>query len=161
MSHAFESAVRVVIAREGGATITNDPVDRGGLTKYGISQRAYPDLDIANLTEDQAIAIYKRDYWDALRLSEISHTGVAAAIFDTAVNMGSGTAAKMAQGLAGVPVDGKIGPVSITAINRTDGTIFLPMFVLARIERRSEICTRDPKQKRFLHGWIKRDLELL
>lgn len=161
MNHAFDNAVRQVIAREGGSKLTNDPNDRGGLTKYGISKRAYPDLDIQNLTETQAIGIYKRDYWDALKLDDVRDPLIAAAIFDTAVNMGATTAARLAQSLAGAPVDGKIGPVSIAGINRSEPMIFLPMFVIARIERYSDICSRDPSQKKFLHGWIRRALELL
>lgn len=161
MSHSFENAIRIIFAREGGATVTNDSSDRGGLTKYGISQRSYPDIDIENLTEPQAKAIYKRDYWDRLKLDDVIHVDIAAAIFDTAVNMGPGTAAKLAQSLAGVPADGKIGPISLAAINRSEPMIFLPLFVLARIERRADICTKDPSQKKFLLGWINRDLELL
>lgn len=161
MNHAFDNAVRQVIAREGGSKLTNDPNDRGGLTKYGISKRAYPDLDIQNLTEAQATSIYKRDYWDVLNLDDVRDPLVAAALFDTAVNMGTATAAKLAQSLAGVSVDGKIGPISITGINRSEPMIFLPMFVIARIERYSDICTQDPSQKKYLHGWIRRALELL
>lgn len=161
MSHAFESAVRQVLAREGGDRLTNDPNDRGGLTKYGISKRSYPDIDIQNLTEAQAIAIYKRDFWDALRLGDVLDSQVAAAIFDTAVNMGATTAAKLAQRLAGVPADGKIGPVSIAGINRSEPMIYLPLFVLSRIERYSDICAKDSSQKKYLHGWVRRALELL
>lgn len=161
MTHAFASIVRQVIAREGGATVTNDPDDRGGLTKYGISHRSYPGLDIRNLSEAQAIEIYRRDYWQPLRLDEIQHTGIAAAIFDTGVNMGTGTAARLAQSLAGVPVDGIIGPVSVRAINGAEPSLYLAMFVLSRIERHSQICTRDPSQRKYLHGWVKRCLDLL
>lgn len=161
MSHAFNAAVRQVLAREGGDKLTNDPSDRGGLTRYGISKRAYPDLDIQALTESQAIAIYKRDYWDSLKLDDVRAPDVAAAIFDTGVNMGVQWAARLAQSTAGVAVDGKIGPVSIGAINRTDPQIFLILFVLARVERYSAICDKDPGQKKFLHGWIRRALELI
>ena len=161
MSHAFDSAVRQVIAREGGDKLTNDPADRGGLTKYGISRHSYPDLDIQGLTELQAVGIYKRDFWDVLKLDDVNDSHIAAAIFDTAVNMGIGTAARLAQSLAGVPVDGHIGPITIAGINRSEPMIFLPLFVIARIERYSDICTRHPGQKKYLHGWIKRALDML
>ncbi|OXE36892.1 MAG: hypothetical protein CGW95_04725, partial [Phenylobacterium zucineum] len=54
----FDQAFEVLIGHEGG--YTNNPQDPGGETKFGISKRAYPDQDIANLTLDAAKAIYKR-----------------------------------------------------------------------------------------------------
>ncbi len=57
----FDTAVTKTLIHEGGSRVTDDPDDRGGLTRYGISQRSYPDLDIRNLTEDQAKEVYKRD----------------------------------------------------------------------------------------------------
>ena len=57
----FEIAVEFVLEREGG--LSDDPDDPGGLTKYGISQRAYPQLDIENLTVYDAKEIYYQDYW--------------------------------------------------------------------------------------------------
>ena len=50
----------------------NDPKDPGGETNYGISKRAYPDVDIKNLTEDGAKDIYKRDYWDKNKCEDLS-----------------------------------------------------------------------------------------
>ena len=57
----FDRAFRFLIGEEGG--YVNDPADPGGETKFGISKRAYPQLDIKSLTLDQAKAIYRRDYW--------------------------------------------------------------------------------------------------
>ena len=46
----FDKAFELVIGHEGG--LVDHPADPGGLTKYGISKRAYPNLDIRNLTLD-------------------------------------------------------------------------------------------------------------
>src|SRR5690606_2973445 len=62
MNELFLHAVEVVLEHEGG--YVHDPHDPGGETKFGISKRQYPDLDIANLTREQAIEIYRRDWWD-------------------------------------------------------------------------------------------------
>ena len=48
----FDEAVTRTLEFEGGGKLHNNPGDRGGLTKWGISQNAFPGLDIANLTED-------------------------------------------------------------------------------------------------------------
>lgn len=87
----FERAFFFVMKWEGGAEMTNDPADPGGLTKYGIAQRSHPGLDVASLTEQQAMAIYRTEYWqgsgaDALPWPlNLTH-------FDFAVNAGVGQA---------------------------------------------------------------------
>ena len=57
----FDIAFEFVLKWEGG--LSEDPNDPGGLTKYGISQKAYPHLDIKNLTVYNAKEIYYKDYW--------------------------------------------------------------------------------------------------
>ncbi|KWT77357.1 glycosyl hydrolase 108 family protein [Candidatus Magnetominusculus xianensis] len=57
----YTAAVRFVLDAEGG--YVNDPDDPGGETKYGISKRAYPSLDIKSLTIEDAKRLYRRDYW--------------------------------------------------------------------------------------------------
>jgi len=74
---------------EGG--YVNDSRDPGGETKYGISKRAYPNVDIANLTKDAAWAIYERDYWLAAGCDRMT-PGMALMVFDAAVNCGVGRA---------------------------------------------------------------------
>jgi lysozyme family protein len=50
----FEDIVGAHIEIEGG--LVNDPLDPGGMTKYGISKRFNPDVDVENLTIEQANA---------------------------------------------------------------------------------------------------------
>lgn len=52
------------IDHEGGCV--NHPEDPGGETKFGITKRSYPHLNIRDLTLDDARAIYRRDFWDRL-----------------------------------------------------------------------------------------------
>lgn len=82
---AFDDAFDAVIGVEGG--YVNNPADPGGETKYGITKRSYPNLDIANLTLDDAKAIYLRDYWSPLNLDSAPYS-VALLLFDAAVNQG-------------------------------------------------------------------------
>ncbi len=58
----FEHAITITLQHEGG--YVNDPADPGGETRYGISKRAFPKVDIANLTINKAKAIYKAFYWE-------------------------------------------------------------------------------------------------
>jgi lysozyme family protein len=81
----FNKAVEIILKLEGG--YVNHPDDPGGETRYGISKRAYPHLNIKTLTKDQAKAIYKRDYWDAAECS-LLEPALALLYFDMAVNSG-------------------------------------------------------------------------
>ena len=155
----FKTAVTKTLIHEGGSRVTDDPNDRGGLTKYGISQRSYPNVDIRNLTEDGAREIYKRDYWDRVSGDSINDQQVAENLFDTAVNMGPRTASKLAQiGLDLLPADGIIGPQSIKALNAASPESFMAEFTIAKIARYAHICNKSRSQSKYLLGWINRAL---
>lgn len=154
----FDPAVTKTLIREGGARFTDNPDDHGGATKYGISQRAYPSVDIPNLTEEQAKAIYKQDYWDKVSGDKVRSQAVAENIFDTAVNMGVTTATKLVQLTLEVGVDGKFGPDTVKAVNAVDEKEFLSEFTLAKVARYAAICNKDRTQSKFLLGWINRSL---
>jgi hypothetical protein len=79
----FTNALRGLFEREGGET-----VDQGGRTKYGISSRGHPNVNMDKLTLNDAAKIYKRDYWDAYGLDKLAKRNpqLAAATFDTFVN---------------------------------------------------------------------------
>lgn len=85
---SFEIAIALVLRHEGGYTagLPNDP---GGETNYGISKRAYPQLDIKNLTVAGAKEIYRRDYWhfDAVEAQDLANCAL-----DCAVNQGPSVA---------------------------------------------------------------------
>ena len=110
----FGHAVTFVIEMEGGATITDDPNDPGGLTKYGISQRAYPHEDIRALTLERAEELYRRDYWDAVRGDEMPWP-LCLILFDSAVNQGPQTSIRLFQRSQKLYEDGVIGPVTMKA----------------------------------------------
>jgi len=83
---------------EGG--FVDDPDDPGKATKYGISAKSYPDLDIANLTVDDAIKLYKRDYFTKSGAHLIPSRRIAWKLFDTSVHNGPRRAARLLQGVS-------------------------------------------------------------
>lgn len=85
MSLAFGLDMTFVFKWEGG--YVNDPSDPGGETNFGISKRAYPNIDIKNLTRQAAQEIYQRDYWDAIK-GDTLEPALGAVALDTAINMG-------------------------------------------------------------------------
>ena len=82
---SFSLAIKFTLQHEGG--YVNDPKDPGGETNFGISKRAYPSLDIKNLTEHQAKNIYFKDYWLAAGCDKLE-SKLAICVFDAAVNLG-------------------------------------------------------------------------
>lgn len=91
MDKNFDRAIAFVLKHEGG--YVNNPQDPGGETNFGISRRAYPNVDIKNLTKERVVEIYKKDYWDAANCGEIDWP-FDIIMFDTAVNMGIDRARK-------------------------------------------------------------------
>jgi len=153
---SFEKSVDRVLVSEGG--YVNDPNDRGGETKFGISKRAYPKVDIKNLTVNKAKEIYKRDYWDKVKADEILSEHIAYEVFDTAVNMGVRTASKLAQVVCSAHPDGFIGKNSLSLINEMDEELFVTKYKLAKIARYAYLVKTRPANRKFLFGWINRVL---
>src|ERR1700676_720469 len=123
----FLQAVTRVLANEGGyARMAGDP---GGATRFGISQRDYPRLELANLTREGAIAIYFRDFWKTGRYGELP-AAIAVKLFDLSVNMGPAHAANCLQRAlraCGTTVveDGAMGNTTISAANHAHGEALL------------------------------------
>lgn len=115
MNSNFDTAFDVLMKVEGG--LVDDPRDIGGLTKFGISKKAYPNLDIESLTLEQAKEIYKKDYWDKCRCDELPPS-FDIAVFDTAVNMGCVKAVILLQKAIREKIDGVIGPKTLEAVNK-------------------------------------------
>jgi lysozyme family protein len=150
----FEAALQRVLRWEGG--LVDDPNDPGGLTKFGISQRSYPQLDIRTLTLDQAGHIYRRDYWDGVGGTFFVDQRLAAAVFDAAVNHGVMRASKMLQLIVGTEPDGIVGPITLRAVNSSNADDVRLRFLLKRIDFMTDIVQRNWTQRRFLVGWINR-----
>ena len=115
---SFKEIIEKVLEHEGG--YVNDPKDLGGETKYGITKRFYPDVDIKNLTIEQATEIYKKDYWDKNRVESLPQN-LWHIYFDMCVNMGKRTAVKVLQRAAvnrgrNIEVDGGLGPATVDAL---------------------------------------------
>ena len=152
----FDKAISKVLKNEGDYVV--DPDDSGNETKYGISKRAYPELDIKNLTLQKAKEIYKRDYWDRIKADDIASNSVAYEIFDFAVNSGVITAVKLAQMVLDIKTDGIVGKVTLSHLNSIDEEKFIANYKLAKISRYVYLAQRYPKNRKFLLGWIKRAL---
>jgi len=151
----FSRAMDFVLRWEGG--YVNDENDAGGETHWGISKRAFPDLDIRALSEDKARAIYRTDYWDKISGDDLP-APVSLVVMDYAVNSGVSRAAKALQRIVGVTRDGQIGPQTLEAIQGFDlnFTSLAESVVLRRVRFLCKLVKRKPSQAKFLNGWMRR-----
>lgn len=130
----FDRAVDFVLAHEGG--YSNDPNDPGGETNFGISKRAYPALNIKILTAEDAIEIYRQDYWRDCGAEQLPDD-LAIIHFDASVNHGISKANQFLEQAGG---------------NYRE-------YLLLRIKFYSSLAAH-PNNRGFLRGWINRVLDL-
>lgn len=150
---AFERAVGIILEREG--VLSDHPADDGGLTKFGISQRAYPALDIRALTRDEAIGIYRRDYWTRCGCADLPWC-FALAVFDGAVNQGQKTAVKLFQRAIGAADDGIFGPMTLRAALRAHHADRRGETLADYFSRRLKRYAEHPDWPVFGRGWARR-----
>jgi lysozyme family protein len=145
----FDEAFERLMVSEGG-TVSN-PHDPGGLTRYGVSQRAYPHTDIASLTESDAKAIYLKDYWYPAGCDAVPE-GIRFDLFDAAVNSGIRSAVRMLQRACGETDDGILGPRTLQALQTIPVDRLHALFNAERIEHLASLDTWAT----FSRGWALR-----
>lgn len=151
MSERSGKFIRKILVLEGGSKITNDPSDSGGQTKYGISKKAFPNVNVINLTEQQAIDIYKNNFYNVCMIDSINDELLALHVFDFAVNAGIGRSVKTLQKIVGSAQDGVIGAKTLSMANSGN---FSTEFIQARINFYKSIGVG--KNAKFLKGWLNR-----
>ena len=161
----FEKAVEFTLRMEG--ELSKDKDDPGGLTKYGISKKQYPYLNIEELTLEEAIGIYYRDYWKKIKCDEICRVNpkVAIIVFDTHVNTGRGisilqfTLNQHPLLETKLKIDNIFGPKTLNALSEIcvhSSSFVIYNYLLNRIS----YYARLTKMKKFFYGWVRRVLEL-
>ncbi len=130
MSH-FPACIKHVLAAEGG--LVNHPQDPGGLTKFGISQRTYPALNIRALSLDDARSIYQRDYWAPLHGDDLP-AGLDLLVLDHAINAGPARAVRLLQQLTGCPADGLMGPITLASLAGLDVADLITRYADLRLD---------------------------
>jgi len=136
----FEKSVSFTLKHEGG--YVNNSKDPGGETKYGISKKTYPSVDIKGLTVDKAKDIYRADYWDVMDCDDYEWP-LCLVVFDTAVNLGMSRTSKMIDELSGV--------------NPKQDALDL---IKLRKQYYTNLATKRPSLSKFLKGWMNRIYDL-
>lgn len=162
----FENAFKHLILNEGG--YSNDPVDAGGKTIYGITSRDYPNqfMVIYQLFKDgnKALALkgaenfYRKEFWNPL-YEEIPDSSLAFKIFDLSVNRGKKTAVKLLQQTLffdfgqNLTIDGVFGKGTLTSIKLV---VNQDALYQKYIERNEASYKKLSTFYRFGKGWLNR-----
>jgi lysozyme family protein len=149
MRLSWDDVFNRLIGHEGG--YTNDPNDPGGETKWGISKRVYPHLDIKNLTREDAKFIYYTDFWLRIDAKDLPDS-VIFQLFDFAVNSGIGTAIRYFQRALDVADDGHWGPISQGAASRATESDMIMRLNAERLEFMTKLKNWPHHGK----GWARR-----
>lgn len=135
MCEKFDKCIGFILDRE-GREYENVAGDSGGETKFGISKKSFPNLDIKNLTEQEAKDIYYHNYWLPLECDKYD-LNLALTIFDCGVNQGVGMARQILAELA-------------------NNTITRETYLLKRLRKYFNIVSKNPSQQKFLIDWVLR-----
>jgi lysozyme family protein len=153
----FLAVIDHIIKLEGGLTV--DPVDPGNWsngklvgTKYGISSKAYPNVDLNKLTEAQAAEIYYEDYWMGNNCFIYPNPMIMALMLDMSINHGCRNANQILQRAVGVDDDGIVGKKTMAAVVRHGGSRLFTMLVNERIK----FYTKLSLFNRYGRGWMRR-----
>jgi lysozyme family protein len=152
---AFEDALDLVLKHEGG--YVNHPKDPGGETNYGISKRAYPEVDIRHITEEEVASIYRKDYWEKIQGDSLP-PAVALLTFDFAVNAGARRASKALQSVVHAVPDGIVGIKTIKAVKEAYSND-PDLLAFSYKEKRQEFYMGLRTYETFGKGWTRRNIE--
>lgn len=157
MDRNFARALSAVLKHEGG--YVDHPSDPGGATNLGITfavlqkWRGKPitKADVKALTQDEAAAIYRANYWDRVKGDDLP-PGVDYCVFDFAVNSGVSRSAIYLQEIVGVAPDGKIGPLTVLAVADWDSVTLIESLCGKRMSFLKKLSTWPV----FGKGWSAR-----
>lgn len=168
----FERAFAYTHENEGD--YSNHKSDRGGATRFGITRktaslwrgRDVTDEEMKSFPLSEAKEIYEKLYWKTNNLDCVDHPATACAIFDIGVVCGTRSAARLAQRACNergkeLRVDGVLGRNSLAAINSLSHGEFIRAFADLAAARFRGIVERNPRQRVFERGWLRRADRLL
>jgi lysozyme family protein len=162
------------ILRREGSSFTDHPNDRGGPTRFGITQKAWMPYKLANKTHYRSLPLNVKDltreqaveFYRAMHVAPfewIKDQELLALVVDCGVNHGVVRATKWLQLAAGCEVDGIIGPITRAAVNTAPRLVYVEV-LRQRLRFYAKIATdqlpNDPDLP-FLRGWINRACEFL
>lgn len=157
-----------LMAHEGG--FVNNPKDPGGATNKGITLRTFQAFygksktveDLKKITDAQVYKIAKEGFYDQILAPLIYSQDVADIFFDHAFSAGNSRAVTTIQKVLkdkfkkSIVVDGKMGRITVAAINSVDANKLFNYYWDARERHYRLIALLNTKLAVFLKGWLTR-----
>ena len=175
----IEQLITDVLKAEGWDKYTNHPADKGGPTKWGITQKKWSEYvgfhataeDIQGITETGAREFYHKLYIIEPQFDQLPQLLIPLVV-DSGVNSGPKRASKWVQRAVGARQDGKIGPNTLTAVRDSNHIAIFLKVVSFRCKLYGRLVSRDPKlkaakgagfrlQAEFAAGWNNRVMGFL
>lgn len=179
---ALEKIIALIIRYEGGPKVTNHPADRGGVTKYGITQGSWVAYcnrmrfptsrrDVTKITADDAVAFYRNLFTNSCSLPFLPTPGLQHFVFDCVVHHGAKRAGSLLQRavndvlrayhskLPPLVVDGNVGEKTLAAVEmvvKSNRSMLMEMLRLNRVNLIKRIIEQRPDQRVFYKGWLNR-----
>jgi lysozyme family protein len=159
----IEEIITDVLRAEGWDKYTNHPADKGGPTKWGITQAAWSEAlkrpatpeDVKAITEREARVFYRTRYVIDPNFHRLAQP-LAALVVDCGVNHGVTRASKWLQKVVGAKADGIVGPKTLAAVAEIPWEITYLRICAHRVRFYGEIVRRDRTQAVFIAGWNNR-----
>ncbi|MFW5563361.1 MAG: glycoside hydrolase family 108 protein [Prevotella sp.] len=162
----IEPLGKFILSWEGG--FVNDPQDRGGATNKGVTIATWKaqgydkdgdgDIDVQDLkliTNADAINVMKKNYWNRWQADKIVSQPIANILVDWV--WGSGAwGIKIPQQMLGCKADGVVGAKTLAALNKQNPAVFFNNLKTRRTQYLNNLCSKNPSQKKFLIGWLRR-----
>lgn len=162
LTTVIDAVILAEVGNKPDGGFTNDPLDKGGRTAYGISEKANPEAWAdGKVTEDEARAVYFKKYVEGPGFDKIPYTKLQHQLIDFGVNSGPFVAIQRLQEALGVVADGKIGPATLAALEKAKPEAVNNEVVALRVKLFCKICVKNPTQLKFLNGWVNRAFEFL
>ena len=162
-------ADKLLITFEGGSKFVNNPSDKGGATKYGVTLSTWKEYgydknndgkvdveDLKLITLEDAKNIAKKIFWDYFDADAIRNQSLAELISDWGYNSGRTTVARRVQRILQLPVDGVFGAGTLKAINKANQKNLFQAVKQDRKDFIDFLVKIDPSQKVFYKGWMNR-----
>ena len=161
MRSNWQPCLILVLQNEGG--FVDNPHDSGGVTNLGCTKAVWEQFighsvtvdEMKALTVEDVEPLYRTKYWDAISGDDLP-VGVDYAVFDFAINSGPSRAAKALQSVLGVATDGKIGKITIAALEASNPRDVVTSVCEARLAFLQSLATYAT----FGKGWSKRVSEV-
>lgn len=174
----FNKAVKMVLRHEG--RLSNDRDDKGEITNYGVSLRflrqavldmnndgEINELDVVNLTVEQAKQIYFEHWWQRYKYHQIKDDRLATRLLDLSINMGAYQAHKLLQrainefrNINSLKIDGIFGTKTLKAVNDLSTKGYAKHLYEALKDEAANfyvtIVSKDRTLRKYLHGWLNR-----